>query len=103
MQHRAKRSKKRHVSSEWRKSCHAFALHAWKSMDNTRDTSSNAVLKGRSLHNHHLTILKGLKQLMILLKKKKKEKKDMTSLSKKRFWIPVVPLLVQGHLRSKHP
>ena len=38
---------------------------------------------------------------MILFKKK--EKKDMVFLSKKRFRIPVVPLLLPGHLRSKHP
>ena len=67
----------------------------------TIDTASNVALKGRPLHNPRLTILKGLKLLMILFKKKKKE--NIAFLIKKRFGIPVVPLLVPGHLRSKHP
>ena len=65
------------------------------------DTGSNVALKGRSLYNHLLTIIKGLKLVIILLKKK--EKKHITFLSKKRFRIPMVPVLVPGHLKSKRP
>ena len=61
-----------------------------KNLEYTIDTASNVALKGRPLHNLHLTILKGVKLLMILFKKK--EKKDMAFLSKKRFGIPVVYL-----------
>ena len=71
-------------------------------MEYTIDTASNVTLKGRPLHNPDLAILKGLMLLMILFKKK--EKKGMAFfVSKKRFGIPVVPLLVPAHLRSKHP
>ena len=84
-QHRAR---KRQVNSRWREACHAFALHVGKNLENIIDTASNVDLKGRPLHNPHVTILKGLKLLMILFKKK--EKKDMAFSSKKRFEIPVL-------------
>ena len=73
-----------------------------KRLGNTIDTASNAALKGKPVHNHHLKILKGLKLSMTL--SKKKEKKDMDFLSKKRFGTSsVVPLIVpRGHLRSEH-
>ena len=72
-----------------------------KHLGNKIDTASNVTLKGRPLQNHHLKILKGLQLLMTL--SKKKEKKDMAILSKKRFGIPVVALLVPGHLRLSIP
>ena len=99
--HVQQRARKRQVNSRWREACHAFALHVGKNLEYTIDTASNVTLKGRPLHNPDLAILKGLMLLMILFKKK--EKKGMTFLCKKRFEIPVVPLLVPGHLRSKHP
>ena len=43
---------------------------------------NHVALKGRSSHNYHLTILKGLELLRILLKKK--EKKDMAFLTEKK-------------------
>ena len=78
VQHSAKR---RQVNSRWRDACHAFALRVGKNLENTIDTASNVVLKGRPLHNHHLKILKGLKLLLTL--SKKKEKKYMVFLNKK--------------------
>ena len=72
-----------------------------KNLEYMIDNASNVALTGRPLHNTHLTIVKGLKLLMILFKKK--EKKDMAFVSKKRFRIQVVLLLFAGHLKSKHP
>ena len=70
-------SKKTSSQFKMEESVSYFCPSCWEELgEHDIDTASNVALKGRSLLNHHLKILKGLKLLMTL--SKKKEKKDMT-------------------------
>ena len=81
---------------------HAFALRVTKNFEKTIDTTWNVSLKIRPFTKSSPD---NIKLLMILLKKRKK--KDMAKKDSEFQWYlwncNGIPLLVPGHLRSKHP
>ena len=69
----ARTTQRKKISSQFKMKgivSHFFAPRVGENLEKKTDTESNVDLIGRSLQNHHLKILKGLKLLMTLFKKK---------------------------------